>query len=332
MAADPLPPETELRATPITFVGTPSAEETLRATFDLAAVGIAHVALDGRFLRVNHKLCDMFGLKRNELLERRFQELTYPDDLDTDLSLLGRLLAGEIPTFSMEKRYIRKDGQLIWADLSVSLARDRTGRPTYCISIVVDITERKRTQEALRESEMRAHLADKRLAEAITAIADGFALWDSQARLVLCNDHLRQIWGDHKGLLVPGARMEDLLRAGIQHGVFDWGSRDLEETIRRRITMVGELLEDFEIKLADGRCFLIKERWLADGGIVTLYTDVTEIKRKEESLLAAEKALLCKVVDLKEAQSNLEAMTGNLIAARDAAEDLQIAPNRRFSQ
>ena len=167
---------------------------------------------------------------------------------------------------------------------------------------------------------MRAHLADKRLAEAITAIADGFALWDSQARLVLCNDHLRQIWGDHKGLLVPGARMEDLLRAGIQHGVFDWGSRDLEETICRRITMVGELLEDFEIKLADGRCFLIKERWLADGGIVTLYTDVTEIKRKEESLLAAEKALLCKVVDLKEAQSNLEAMTGNFIAARDAAE------------
>jgi two-component system, sensor histidine kinase len=322
-AATPRPPETEILATPDPLVEAPprpSAEETLRATFDLAAVGIAHVALDGRFLRVNQKLCEIFGLERDELLGRRFQELTYPDDLDDDLSLLGRLLAGEIATFNMEKRYIRKDGELIWADLSVSLARDQSGSPTYCISIVVDITERKRAQEALRESEVRAHLADKRLVEAITTIADGFALWDSQSRLVLCNDHLREILSDNRELLAPGARLEDLLRAGIQHGMFDLSGRDPEETIRRRIAMIGKLPEDFEIKLADGRCFLIKERRLTDGGIVTLYTDVTEIKHKEERLQAAETALLRKVVDLKEAQSHLEAMTGDLIAARDAAE------------
>ena len=328
MTADPLPTEAAALATPDTFVGGPTAEETLRATFDLAAVGVAHVAPDGRFLRVNQKLCDIFGLKRDELLQRRFQELTYPDDLAPDLSSLGRLLAGEITTYSMEKRYIRNDGQIIWADLSVSLVRDEARRPSYCISVVVDITERKLGQEALHESETRAQLANKRLAEAIATIGDAIALWDSDARLLLCNDHMRQIWGDRHDLLVPGARMEDLLRAAIPHFGIDLGGRDPEEAIRHRMAMIGELQQGLEVRLADGRCYLVRERRLADGCVVTLYTNVTEIKRKEEKLLEAEAELLRKVEDLKEAQSRLEAMTADLIVARDASE----AANRAKSE
>lgn len=320
MTADPPPSATELLATPNSFTGRPTAEETLRATFDLAAVGIAHVAPDGRFLRVNQKLCDIFGLDRNELLLRRFQELTYPDDLAADLSLLDRLLAGEISTFSMEKRYIRNDGQIIWADLSVSLARDEAQRPSYCISVVVDITERKLAQEALRESETRAHLADKRLVEAIATIGDAIALWGSDGRLIMCNDQMFQLWGNRKDLLVPGARMEELLRAGYRGFGVDVGGRDPEEAIRRRMAMIGKLPEDFKVTLADGRCLLVREHRLADGGFVTLYTNVTEMKRKEERLLETEAELLRKVADLKEAQLRLEAMTGDLMAARDAAE------------
>jgi len=297
-----------------------SAEETLRATFDLAAVGIAHVALDGRFLRVNDKLCDILGQERHELLQRRFQELTHPDDLEADLGLLHRLLAGEIPTFNMEKRYLRKDGGLVWADLSVSLARDEAGRPAYCISIVVDITERKRAEEALPASEARAHLADKRLAEAITAIADGFAVWDKDARLVVCNDHLREIWGDRQDLLVPGARMEDLLRVAIGHFGIDLGGRDPEEAIRLRMATIGDLPESLGAMLADGRSFLVRERRLADGGFATLYTNVSEMKRKEEQLLATEKELVSKLEALEEAKARLETTTADLIAARDAAE------------
>jgi PAS domain S-box-containing protein len=314
VTADPLPPEAAALATPDTFVGGPTAEETLRATFDLAAVGIAHVAPDGRFLRVNQKLCDIFGLKRDELLQRRFQELTHPDDLAADLSLLGRLLAGEIPTYSTEKRYIRNDGQIIWADLSVSLVRDEARRPSYCISVVVDITERKLGQEALHESETRAQLADKRLAEAIATIGVAIALWDSDARLLLCNDHMRQIWGDRRDVLAPGTQMEDLLRAGIQRFGIDLRGVEPEEAIRLRMSMIGKLPEDFEVKLADGRCYLVRERRLGDGSIVTLYTNVTEIKRKEETLL--------------EAQSRLQAMTADLMVARDAAE----AANRAKSE
>jgi two-component system, sensor histidine kinase len=320
VTADPLPPETEPFATPNTFVGGPTAEETLRATFDLAAVGVAHVAPDGRFLRVNQKLCDIFGFTRDELLKQRFQELTYPDDLARDLSLLGRLLAGEITTFSMEKRYIRNDGQIIWGDLSVSLVRDEVGRPSYCISVVVDITERKLAQEALRESEARAHLADRRLTEAIATIGDAIAVWDSDARLIMCNDQMFRLWGNRKDLLVPGARMEELLRAGYRGFGINLGGRDVEEAIRGRMNMIGKLPEDFEVMLADGHCFLVRERRLADGGFVTLYTNVTEIKRKEEKVRHAEAELLRKVAELEDTQQSLEITTKDLVAARDAAE------------
>jgi PAS domain S-box-containing protein len=320
VTADRLAPETEPLATSDTFGGGPTAEETLRATFDLAAVGIVHVALDGRALRVNQKLCDIFGLTRDQLLQYRFQELTHPDDLAADLSLFRRLLAGEIPAYNMEKRYIRSDGKLIWADLSVSLARDNAGRPSYCISVVVDITERKLAQEELRESAARARLADKRLAEAIATIGDALALWDSHARLVMCNDQMLQLWGDRKDLLVPGAQMEGLLRAGYTGFGIDLGGRDIEEAIRHRMAMVGNLPEDFNVMLADGRCFMVRERRLDDGGFVTLYTNVTEMKRKEEELLEAEAELQGKVADLRDAQRRLETMTKDLVAARDAAE------------
>src|SRR5262249_27934946 len=80
-----------------------------RATFDQAAVGIAHVAPDGRWLRVNQKLCDIVGYNHHELMRLTFQDITYPDDLEADLGYVRRLLAGEITTYSMEKRYFRKD-------------------------------------------------------------------------------------------------------------------------------------------------------------------------------------------------------------------------------
>jgi PAS domain S-box-containing protein len=131
----------------------------LRSTFEHAAVGVAHVALDGRFLRVNRKLCDILGYTNEELLQKRFQELTYGDDLATDLELLRRAVGGEIATFAMEKRYIRGNGEIIWADLTVSVVRDAAHRPQYCVSIITDITPRKRIEDALRESEERLGLA-----------------------------------------------------------------------------------------------------------------------------------------------------------------------------
>lgn len=122
------------------------SEQQLRATFDLSPVGVAHVAPDGRWLRINAKLLEILGYEREELLERTFQDVTHPEDLDKDLRYVRRMLKGELRTYSIEKRYIRKDGSRVWICLSVSLVREggvTSGEPKYFISVVQDITERK---------------------------------------------------------------------------------------------------------------------------------------------------------------------------------------------
>src|SRR5437667_132202 len=88
------------------------SEERFRATFEQAAVGMAHVGTDGSWLRINQRLCDIVGFDRDELLGRTFQDITHPDDLEPDLALVGKLLAGEVSSFTMEKRYVRKDSSL----------------------------------------------------------------------------------------------------------------------------------------------------------------------------------------------------------------------------
>ena len=131
------------------------SEEVSRATFDQAAVGIAHVGTDGRWLRVNDKLCAIVGYPREELLQLTFQDITHPDDLETDLDYVRQVLSGEVETYSTEKRYIRKDLSLVWINLTVSLVRTAAGEPRHFISVVEDITKRKRGEEALRVSEAR---------------------------------------------------------------------------------------------------------------------------------------------------------------------------------
>lgn len=118
------------------------------ATFDQAAVGIAHVDLDGTFLLVNDRFCQISGHDRDELLHSGFQKITHPEDLDADLGNVDRLLADEIPSYAMEKRYIRCDASLVWVNLTVSLVRDRIGRPEFFVAVIEDISPRKAAEHA----------------------------------------------------------------------------------------------------------------------------------------------------------------------------------------
>jgi len=123
------------------------SEERFGTAFDLADIGMSLVALDGRFLRVNAALCDLTGYSESELLATTFQEITHPEDLEADLALVARLLSGEMRAFQMEKRYFRKDGQVIWIRLTCALVRDAEGAPLHSIGQFEDITERKRAEE-----------------------------------------------------------------------------------------------------------------------------------------------------------------------------------------
>lgn len=120
------------------------------AVFEQAAVGMALVAPDGRWLRINRKLCAIVGYTYDELLGRTFQDITYPDDLDVDLDQMGRVLAREIDHYALEKRYLRKDGSLVWINLTVALVWKPDGTPDYFIAVVEDISARKLSEMELK--------------------------------------------------------------------------------------------------------------------------------------------------------------------------------------
>src|SRR3954447_18937734 len=139
----------------------PSPAQVLRAgdiawqeTFESAAVGIAHTAPDGRWLRFNDTLCRITGYSRAELEATTFQAITHPDDLAQGMALTAQLVAGEVPAFSLEKRYLRKDGTIVWVNLTVSLHRIRLPRAeSYFIVMIQDITASKKAEEGRREAE-----------------------------------------------------------------------------------------------------------------------------------------------------------------------------------
>lgn len=119
------------------------SEERFRRTFESAGVGMAHVTPDGRWLRINDKFCEISGYDREELLGMTFLELTPPEDRQASMDRVRRMLTGGHGPYSIERRYVRKDGSRVWVDLSVSLVRKTTGEPDFFICVAEDITKRK---------------------------------------------------------------------------------------------------------------------------------------------------------------------------------------------
>jgi PAS domain S-box-containing protein len=125
------------------------SEERFRSAFQYSAIGMALVSLEGKWLRVNSRLSAILGYSEDELLTKTFQDITHPDDLKVDLDYVRQMLDGEIETYTLEKRYLHKEGNIIWALVAKALIRDSTGAPLYFISQIEDITERKQAEENL---------------------------------------------------------------------------------------------------------------------------------------------------------------------------------------
>jgi PAS domain S-box-containing protein len=129
------------------------SEERFRNAFENAPIGMALVSSEGHWLRVNGALCEIVGYSEEELLGRTFHDITHPDDLETDVAHMSRLLAGEARWYELEKRYIHRDGHVVTVLLSVSLVRDAGGAPLHFIAQIQDVTERRRLEEELRQSQ-----------------------------------------------------------------------------------------------------------------------------------------------------------------------------------
>ena len=145
------------------------SEARFRHAMEYSVIGMALVAPEGRWLQVNKSLCRLLGYRQEELTNMTFQQLTHPEDLASDEGKLNALLEGEIDTYSHEKRYLRKDGQVVWVLLAVSLVRDTDWRPLYFISQIEDITDLKQTEKVNRRLMQRITLATE---------AGGIGVWD----------------------------------------------------------------------------------------------------------------------------------------------------------
>ncbi|WP_431210205.1 PAS domain S-box protein [Puia sp. P3] len=142
-------------------------EQQLSQAFRYAPIGMALVSLTGTWIKVNNSVCQLLGYTEDQLLKITFQDITHPEDLDSDLHQLQQLVSGVIETYSMEKRYFHKDGHIVWALLNVSLVRSDTGEPLYFVSQIKDITELKKSTEIISAQNSRllnfAHIVSHNL-------------------------------------------------------------------------------------------------------------------------------------------------------------------------
>jgi PAS domain S-box-containing protein len=254
------------------------SEERFRTAFDHAAIGMSLVGLDGRFLRVNAALCALTGYSEAELLTKTFQEITHPDDLEADLAQVDRLLAGEMRAFHMEKRYLRKDGEVIWIRLSSALVRDAQGAPLHSIGQLEDITERKRAEETVRKSEARFRSLISNATDIITILdADGVIHYESPPIERILGYHQEELQGRNAFELVhPDDRAATW--AAFERALAD---PSLVPTVEFRFRHSDDSWRWLE---ATGTNLLTDPNV---GGFVVNSRDITERKRANEELRVA---------------------------------------------
>ncbi len=240
------------------------SEEHFRNAFDYAAIGMALVSPDGKWLRVNRSLCDIVGYSEAELLVSDFQAITHCDDLGNDLAEVYRMLAGEILISQLEKRYIHRLGHDVWVSSSASLVRDAQNRPLHFIFQTQDITERKRAEAAIQTLS---------LADELTG------LYNRRGFLAFCKQHLNSLRRTNKGVVIVYADLDGLKAINDSFGHKE-GDRALVKT--------AELLkENFRSSDVLGRLggdeFIVLAAVDPDGGMEKL---ILRLERKFESFNA----------------------------------------------
>ncbi len=280
-------------------------EALYRKTFEQAAVGIVHKALDGRFIRFNRHTCEMLGYGEAELKRITFVDITHTDDIPKDARLFQQLIVGENNRYRIEKRFVRKNGSVFWADLSVSLIRDLQGLPDYAIAVIEDISERKAveaelirardsltTEVALQTKQLREknqslllqvkkslefELAQRRSERRTRAIADAIpamvGYWNRQLICEFANETYRQ-WTGIDPAQIVGMSMRDLV-----------GEKMFREFEPNALLALDGHERRFELTLkkADGSISFVEGRYIPDfddsGGVRGIYAYIADVTR-----------------------------------------------------
>ncbi|MBW2476601.1 MAG: transporter substrate-binding domain-containing protein, partial [Deltaproteobacteria bacterium] len=252
------------------------SEARFRATFEQAAVGIAHVSPEGNFLRLNQKFCDIVGYSQKELLALTFQDITHPDDLDMDLGLLQELLDGKNDSYSLEKRYLRKDGLTVWVNLTVKVLRRNDGSPRWFVSVIENISDRVRAEDQLRKSyEFLNHLTQT-LPDAIFSVKlpERTVNWCTDTYGVL-GYKPQECIGETTAMFYPSTEDEAAMGSLLENAIRD--NTDLAQTEVKLRRKDGGIFPA-EVKLA----FLKEDDHVI--GVTALLRDISERKQAEKDL------------------------------------------------
>ena len=289
-----------------------ASEARYRATFDNSPVGIAENELDGRWISVNARLCEITGYSRESLMALDYRQLTHPDDQAGDWAQLRRVFKGDLPSTCVEKRYLRADGGIVWVSRTSTVVRDVAGAPSYCVSIVEDITERRRIAAAVGRQQqnledkvsartlelrqaMQARVESEHFLRSIADnIPDMMAYWDAQRVLRFANRPYTNWYG--RGQSVVGQTREQLL-----------GPADAD---------VGE--PAFAAALA-GQPQRFQSPLLSPAG-EHRQTWIHFIPDLQPGGVAGVFVLMADITELKQTELQLQAVNEQLVGARDRAE------------
>jgi PAS domain S-box-containing protein len=291
------------------------SEERFQATFNQAAVGIGHLKLDGRWLRINQKFCDIVGYSEKELRVLTLKDITHPDDQERSIRLFQPLIDGKLGDYSLEKRLIRKDGSTVWVNHTVTMVLDSSGNPSFIVSVIEDITKRK-------QSELESQDARKYAENIVETVTEPLVVLSSELKILTANHSFY-----HTFKVTP--------EETIGNFIYDLGNRQWDiprlRVLFEEILPHDTVINSYEVEhdfLDIGRKVIVlsaRQIFRENIGshiILLAMADITDQKRAGEEIMRLNSDLASRADELESANTELEAF--NYTVAHDLRQPLNL--------
>lgn len=251
------------------------SESLFRTSFEHASIGMALIDITGKFLRVNNSFCSMIGYSEEELLSQSFSKITHHEDKDLSFNNLNQLFFGKIDSLQFEKRYIHKSGFILWAKLNTTLIRDNCGSPLYYITHIEDITEKKYSDDKLREQ-----------AELLDIIDEAIVVIDPCGKIIFWNNRAEKLYGQTK---------EDVLGIHLKNILYKNNFKNYDIAFKT-VFKTGKWNGEINQLNAIGENIIVESKWkllnvnkLNLKSIMIINTDITKKKQTEEESMRVQR-------------------------------------------